>query len=106
VNAGLNKYLFEMTNIRNQDSWVHKDNPYLATEKARDLVRMAVSKVALMEPLVETELDIDQKALVVGGGISGMTAVSFQDLEGRECSGTLSRFGKIGRVKHSDHHSS
>ncbi|MCP3951999.1 MAG: FAD-dependent oxidoreductase, partial [Desulfobacterales bacterium] len=51
INAGLNKYLFEMCNIRNQDSWVHKSNPDLATEKAKDLVRMAVSKVALMQPL-------------------------------------------------------
>ncbi|RLB13780.1 MAG: 4Fe-4S ferredoxin, partial [Deltaproteobacteria bacterium] len=74
VEAGLNKYLFEMTNIRNQDSWVHKDNPEAATEKAKDLVRMAVAKVALMEPLEETELEINQKALVVGGGISGLTA--------------------------------
>ena len=74
VDAGLNKYLFEMTNIRNQDSWVHKDDPKSATEKAKDLVRMAVAKVALMEPLRETELEINQKVLVVGGGISGMTA--------------------------------
>jgi heterodisulfide reductase subunit A len=74
VAAGLNKYLFEMTNIRNQDSWVHKNDPQKATEKARDLVRMAVAKVALMEPLTETELNINQRALVVGGGISGMAA--------------------------------
>jgi heterodisulfide reductase subunit A len=74
VNAGLNKYLFEMTNIRNQDSWVHKDDPKKATEKAMDLVRMAVAKVALMTPLKEAEVDINQRALVVGGGISGMTA--------------------------------
>ncbi|RJR48109.1 MAG: CoB--CoM heterodisulfide reductase iron-sulfur subunit A family protein [Desulfobacteraceae bacterium] len=74
VNAGLNKYLFEMTNIRNQDSWVHKDDPQKATEKAMDLVRMAVARVALAEPLKETEVDINQRALVVGGGISGMTA--------------------------------
>ena len=74
INAGLNKYLFEMTNIRNQDSWVHKDNPALATEKAKDLVRMAVAKVALTEPLRETELEINQRALVVGGGISGLVA--------------------------------
>jgi heterodisulfide reductase subunit A-like polyferredoxin len=80
INAGLNKYLFEMTNIRNQDSWVHKDDPESATEKAKDLVRMAVAKVALMEPLQEAELDVDQKALVVGGGISGMVAAkSFSD---------------------------
>ncbi len=74
INAGLNRYLFEMTNIRNQDSWVHKDDPEAATEKAKDLVRMAVSKVALMEPLRESELEVNQRALVVGGGISGMVA--------------------------------
>ncbi|WP_028325452.1 FAD-dependent oxidoreductase [Desulfatirhabdium butyrativorans] len=74
VNAGLNKYLFEMTNIRNQDSWVHKDCPEKATEKAKDLVRMAVQKVALMEPLEEAELQVNQTALVLGGGIAGMTA--------------------------------
>jgi len=74
INAGLNKYLFEMTNIRNQNSWVHKNNPELATQKAKDLVRMAVAKVALMEPLKEVELSVNHTALVIGGGISGMTA--------------------------------
>jgi heterodisulfide reductase subunit A2 len=74
VGAGLNKYVFEMTNIRNQDSWVHKDTPEKATEKAKDLVRMAVAKAALMTPLKETEVDVNQRALVVGGGLSGMTA--------------------------------
>lgn len=74
INAGLNKYLFEMCNIRNQNSWVHKNNPDLATEKAKDLVRMAISKVSLMNPLDEAELTINQTALVVGGGISGMAA--------------------------------
>ena len=74
VNAGLNKYLFEMTNIRNQGSWVHRDEPKTATEKAKDLVRMAVAKAALMESLEETELEINQRALVVGGGIAGMVA--------------------------------
>ena len=74
LNAGLNKYLFEMANIRNQDSWVHKNNPDLATQKAKDLVRMAVSKVALMEPLKEAELQVNQTAMVVGGGLSGIAA--------------------------------
>jgi heterodisulfide reductase subunit A len=74
TDVGLNKYLFEMTNIRNQDSWVHKDDPGAATEKAKDLVRMAVAKVALMESLKETDLEINQRALVLGGGIAGMAA--------------------------------
>ena len=74
LGAGLNKYLFEMVNIRNHGSWVHKDTPLDATEKAKDLVRMAVAKAALLQPLDETELLIDQNALVIGGGISGMSA--------------------------------
>jgi heterodisulfide reductase subunit A len=73
-NSGLNKYLFEMVNIRNQDSWVHKNNPDIATAKAKDLVRMAIDKVVLKEALSETELNVGQAALVVGGGIAGMTA--------------------------------
>ena len=74
VAAGLNKYLFEMTNIRNQDSWVHKESPQEATEKAKDLVRMAVSKVALTEALPEATLDVNPRAMVIGGGIAGMVA--------------------------------
>jgi heterodisulfide reductase subunit A2 len=84
INAGLNKYLFEMCNIRNQDSWVHKNNPDLATEKAKDLVRMAVSKVALMQPLEEAELEVNQTAIVIGGGIAGMSAAKTLALQGYE----------------------
>jgi heterodisulfide reductase subunit A-like polyferredoxin len=95
VSAGLNKYLFEMTNIRNQDSWVHKDNPTAATEKAKDLVRMAVAKVALMEPLQETELGINQKALVVGGGISGMITARTLSKQGYQVA-LVERNGALG----------
>jgi len=70
----LNKYLFEMTNIRDQDSWVHMHQPDLATEKAKDLVRMAVAKARLLEPLKQPEIKITKRALVIGGGVSGMTA--------------------------------
>jgi heterodisulfide reductase subunit A len=84
INAGLNKYLFEMANIRNHDSWVHKNNPELATKKARDLVRMAVHKVALMEPLAEAELNVNQTAMVIGGGISGMAAARSLARQGYE----------------------
>ncbi len=84
TNAGLNKYLFEMANIRNQDSWVHKSNPDLATKKAKDLVRMAVFKVALMEPLNEAELEVNQTAMVVGGGISGIAAAKSLTRQGYE----------------------
>jgi len=84
INAGLNKYLFEMANIRNQDSWVHRNNPDLATKKAKDLVRMAVHKAALMAPLKEAELEINPTAMVVGGGISGMAAARSLARQGYE----------------------
>ena len=84
INAGLNKYLFEMANIRNHDSWVHKNNPEYATQKAKDLVRMAVSKVTLMEPLKEAELEVNQTAMVIGGGISGMAAAKSLANQGYE----------------------
>jgi heterodisulfide reductase subunit A len=74
VNAGLNKYLIEMANIRNQDSWVHSNDRNAATAKARDLVRMAVAKAFLAGPLEETNLPVSRSALVAGGGVAGMTA--------------------------------
>ncbi len=72
--AGLNPYLFEMTNIRDQCSWVHMHTPEEATRKAKDLVRMAVAKANLLEPLYSTSVDVSQSGLVIGGGIAGMTA--------------------------------
>ncbi len=74
INASLNKYLFEMANIRNLCSWVHKENPEQATEKAKDLVKMAAAKAALLDALTEPGMKIDQKVLVIGGGVAGMTA--------------------------------
>ena len=74
TSAGINKYLFEMVNIRNQCSWVHKDDTESATNKAKDLVRMSVAKAGLLEPLPEPILNIDQNALVIGGGVAGMEA--------------------------------
>jgi heterodisulfide reductase subunit A-like polyferredoxin len=72
--AGVNKYLFEMANIRDQCSWVHFDQPDKATAKAKDLVRMAVARAETLEPLEELSFEVDQSALVVGGGVTGMTA--------------------------------
>lgn len=95
VNAGLNKYLFEMANIRNHDSWVHKNNPNLATEKAKDLVRMAVSKVSLMQPLDEAELKVNQRAMVIGGGITGMSAAKILADQGYE-SHIIERSDRLG----------
>ncbi len=72
--AGLNKYLFTMANIRNQDSWVHADYPETATEKAKELVHMAISKVSNLSPLQEVQLGVNPDAMVIGGGIAGMNA--------------------------------
>ncbi|MHA1292463.1 MAG: FAD-dependent oxidoreductase [Promethearchaeota archaeon] len=72
--AGLNKYLFEMVNIRDQCSWVHMNEIEAATEKAKDLIRMAVAKARLLKPLKEEIVHIIPKALIIGGGVSGMSA--------------------------------
>lgn len=72
--AGLNRYLFEMANIRDQCSWVHMNQQKEATEKAKDLVRMAISKAALLDPLPTQTVEMEPKALVIGGGLAGMTA--------------------------------
>jgi len=72
--AGLNRYLFEMTNIRDQCSWVHQREPQEATRKAKDLVRMAVAKARYLEPLEEVSVDLVNRALIIGGGLAGMIA--------------------------------
>ncbi len=72
--AGLNKYLFEFVNIRDQCSWVHMGMPDEATQKAEDLVRMGVAKAALLEPREEMLASIEPTTLVIGGGIAGMSA--------------------------------
>jgi heterodisulfide reductase subunit A len=72
--VGLNPYLFEMANIRDQDSWVHMHNPKAATEKAKDLVRMVVAKVRTFEPLERIHINVLPSGLVLGGGVSGMNA--------------------------------
>jgi heterodisulfide reductase subunit A len=82
TNAGINKYLFEMANIRNQCAWVHGTTPEAATDKAKDLTRMAIAKVALLQPLKEPELSVNQQALIIGGGIAGMTAAKSLSAQG------------------------
>ncbi|MEF8774015.1 MAG: hydrogenase iron-sulfur subunit, partial [Halobacteriales archaeon] len=76
-------YLLEMANIRNHDSWVHDDTP-AATEKAKDLVKMSVEKTRFLEPLEEITQPIEQRALVVGGGIAGMNAAVSLANQGHE----------------------
>ncbi len=72
--AGLNPHLFEMANIREQDSWVHKSKPDVATDKARQLAGMAVAKARRLRPIQHNTFDIDRRALVIGGGLAGITA--------------------------------
>ena len=73
-NAGLNKYLFEMANIRNQCTWVHLNEPDKATAKCKDLVNMAVAKARLLQPLDYITVGVNSRALVIGGGVAGLTS--------------------------------
>lgn len=73
-NGGLNKYLYNMANIRDQCSWIHMHEPEAATKKAKDLVRMAIAKARLLEPLEGAEIPVTNAAAIIGGGITGMTA--------------------------------
>jgi len=72
--AGLNKYLFEMANIREHCSWVHTNNPEEATEKAKDLVKMAVAKAKNLKSLPKIQSPVTKSALIIGGGVAGIQA--------------------------------
>jgi len=103
--AGLNSYLFEMVNIRDQCSWVHMQQQEDATAKAKDLIRMGVAKAALLEPQESITSEVCARALVIGGGIAGMTASTALARRGYEVvlvekeenlGGMLSRLHKLG----------
>jgi len=72
--AGVNQYFFDMANIREHCTWVHSKEQEAATEKAKDIVRMSVARAGKLEPLDEFSLPVDKTALVVGGGVAGMTS--------------------------------
>ena len=72
--AGINQYYYDMANIREHCSWVHSKEKEAATRKAKDIIRMSVARVHHLEPLQEFALPVDKRALVVGGGIAGMTS--------------------------------
>jgi heterodisulfide reductase subunit A-like polyferredoxin len=101
--CGLNKYLFEMANIRNQDSWVHANNPDLATKKAKELVRMAVARSATLHPLHERVIPVNKRALVLGGGIAGMTAALDLSKQGFE-SVLVEKEAELGGMARRLHH--
>ena len=70
--TGLNPYLFEMANIREHCSWVHSTNREAATQKAKDIVKMAVARARLLKPQIESEIPVTDAAMVIGGGIAGI----------------------------------
>ncbi|MHC1609752.1 MAG: FAD-dependent oxidoreductase [Candidatus Methanofastidiosia archaeon] len=72
--VGINKYLFDMANIRNQCTWVHSHDEVAATKKAKELVCMSVAKSRLLEALGQGEIDVEGSTLVIGGGIAGMNS--------------------------------
>jgi heterodisulfide reductase subunit A len=74
ADAGLNPYLYEMANIREHCSWVHQNEKEKATEKAKDLVRIAVARARVLEPQTEAEVPVTKSALVIGGGVAGIQA--------------------------------
>ncbi|MCE7734369.1 MAG: CoB--CoM heterodisulfide reductase iron-sulfur subunit A family protein [Candidatus Heimdallarchaeota archaeon] len=106
--AGLNRYLVEIANIREQSAWVHPQNPIEATDKAKTLVRMAVAKARLLEAIEITKTDVKQKLLVIGGGVAGLKAT--QDAAQRGLDVTLversptlgGHAARIGKLVHTN----
>jgi len=82
--AGINQYYYEMANIREHNSWVHSREKEEATEKAKDIIRMSVARACHLEPLQEFDLPVNKAALVVGGGIAGMTCALSMANQGHE----------------------
>ncbi|MFH1059063.1 MAG: CoB--CoM heterodisulfide reductase iron-sulfur subunit A family protein [Pseudomonadota bacterium] len=82
--AGINQYYYDMANIREHCSWVHSKEKEAATAKAKDIIRMSVARAGLLEPLQEFDLPVDKRALVVGGGVAGMTAALSIAQQGHE----------------------
>jgi heterodisulfide reductase subunit A-like polyferredoxin len=101
--AGLNPYLFEMANIRDQCSWVHSASPEIATHKATELVKMAVARSQLLSPLEPGTLAVDQKGLVIGGGLAGMTAALALANQGFKVR-LVERMQRLGGHLHEIHH--
>jgi heterodisulfide reductase subunit A len=101
--AGLNRCLLEMVNIRDQCSWVHAHEKEAATEKAKDLIRMAVAKARLIKPLSEPVTDVIPKGLIIGGGLAGMTAALSLAGQGFECY-LVEKTARLGGNLHNIHY--
>jgi heterodisulfide reductase subunit A len=101
--AGLNQYYYEMANIREHCSWVHSKQKEEATDKAKDIIRMSVARARHLEPLQEFELPVDKTALVVGGGVAGMTCALSIAGQGHEV-WLLEREARLGGMAQRIHH--
>ena len=101
--AGINQYYLEMANIREHVSWVHAKEKELATEKAKDIIRMSVARVRHLEPLQEFDLPVNKAALVVGGGVAGMTTALSIANQGHQVH-LVEREADLGGVARRLHH--
>ncbi len=101
--AGLNRRLFEMANIRDQCSWVHYSQPEQATFKAKDLVRMAVARVETLQPFQDLRLEVDQRGIVLGAGVAGMSAALSLAEQGFEVT-LVERERQLGGIARRIHH--
>jgi heterodisulfide reductase subunit A len=95
--AGINQYYYEMANIREHDSWVHSKEKEEATSKAHDIIRMSVARACHLEPLQEFDLPVDKRAMVVGGGIAGMTTALSIANQGHEVY-LIEKAGDLGGI--------
>lgn len=101
--AGINQYYYEMANIREHNSWVHSKEKEEATEKAKDIIRMSVARACHLEPLQEFDLPVNKRALVVGGGIAGMTCALSMANQGHEVS-LLEKESDLGGIARKIHY--
>ena len=101
--AGINQYYFEMGNIREHNSWVHSKEKEDALDKAKDIIRMSVARAAHLAPLKEFDLPVNKEALVVGGGIAGMTCALSIANQGHEVH-LLERDSNLGGMARKIHH--
>ena len=93
--VGLNPYLFEIVNVRDQCSWVHTDTPEIATQKAKDLIRMGVARARHLQPLHKQSIPINQSVLIIGGGVAGMRAALDLEAQGfKVC--LIEKEGRLG----------
>ncbi len=95
--VGLNPYLFEMVNIRDQCSWVHTKVPKIATKKARDLIGMGVARARHLQPLYRKTIPVNQSVLVIGGGVAGMCAALELEAQGMKVY-LLEKEGRLGGI--------